>query len=268
MKARRRRRDRQAPILVLSSGHRCGSTLVQRAVGSHPDVLIWGEHGGAVQQILAAVDHLDWWAGDHGARGVAELERAGHHGWIANATPEPAVFLDAAREFLLSTFADPARARGCRRWGFKEVRYGSAAARTMRRLFEGTVVVHVTRDPRDVLRSLTRLAADGKWEPDAIPDTVAFWQRINAELFELRDEPWVLSVRFEDVVADPEGFISRLAALTGLDDRFDRGVFGQRVAWIGEVAPSDGELPPDLLAALHQPEFVRVAARYGYELTA
>ena len=29
------------PLLVLGAGQRCGSTLVQRLLCSHPDVMIW-----------------------------------------------------------------------------------------------------------------------------------------------------------------------------------------------------------------------------------
>src|SRR5206468_701323 len=71
------------PVLVFGSGHRCGSTLIQRLLTSHPSMLIWGEHGGHVCEILRAsakLRHFDDMTGEP-ARG--QFEEASHQGWIA-----------------------------------------------------------------------------------------------------------------------------------------------------------------------------------------
>ena len=40
------------PLFVLSSGQRCGSTLIQRLLNSNHDILIWGEQHGYLNGFL------------------------------------------------------------------------------------------------------------------------------------------------------------------------------------------------------------------------
>ena len=146
--------DSIGPILVLAAGQRCGSTLVQRLLASHPEVMIWGEHAGQLRGLLALAERLRVWAEADGARGRADFAVGAHQTFMANLMP-PAEAVDAAvLAFITALFVDPALAAGRRRWGFKEVRYGLPEARGLTRIFPGCRVVHVVRDPRDVLRSL------------------------------------------------------------------------------------------------------------------
>jgi hypothetical protein len=193
------------PILVLASGQRCGSTLIQRLLSSHPDILVWGEHGGQVRDVLEASRSMEMW--DEGVQGSVlrkEFDEDEHQGWIANLLPGPEAFADAARAYLDTLFASPAAARGRQRWGFKEVRFGLDEASWVRDLYPGTRVVHVTRDPRKVLISLDSWERGGGfWQRAFTEETMRRWRDVNDSFLGAREgADWVSSWRFEDVVAD------------------------------------------------------------------
>src|SRR3954451_24043931 len=114
----------EAPILVLGSGQRCGSTLVQRLLTSHEGILIWGEHGGHLRDLLTMHGTLRLWDEHVSASSRDAFEAGGYDSWMANLLPGPEPLRDAARAYMLALFAAPAAARDRPRWGFKEVRFG------------------------------------------------------------------------------------------------------------------------------------------------
>ena len=61
--------ERLRPLLVLAAGQRCGSTLVQRLLCSHPRVRVWGEHVGQLRQVLTARQRLNLWSEANGMAG-------------------------------------------------------------------------------------------------------------------------------------------------------------------------------------------------------
>jgi hypothetical protein len=264
------------PILVLGSGQRCGSTLVQRLLSSHPAAMIWGEHGGQLRELLDLTARMRDWADTHGRRGRDEYATRGYQSFMANLTP-PAEQMDkAARRFITATFAEPARALGCHRWGFKEVRYGLAEATGIRALFPATRVVHLVRDPRDVLCSLEVWESSrGPWLRRDTEGAVRAWCR-GAGSF-LRGPgaaaPPVLGLRYEDVVADPGAAARAIAAHCDLEpDLLDLAVFARRIHRDGPDREARREirawsaLPPSMRALLDAEEIHTVAAAYGYEL--
>lgn|GEM_PF-1303060 len=261
------------PLLVLGSGHRCGSTLIQRLLNSHPEVLIWGEHYGALNAVFQAMEDLGHWDREFGEVGREEFEQHGHQGWIAIMMPGIGAVERASRAYVVSMFAEPAQALGRPRWGFKEVRYGAEFATRFRVLFPNTRVVHITRDPRDVLRSLDSWEKAGLWKRPQIEQSLGFWLSVNQEFARLGTAPWLLSVRYENVVADPAAFTEQLAEFTGLEPAaLDQSVFAEKVHGPGpaghaprEVTPV-GELEPRLRELIAKPRFIETAAEFGYEL--
>jgi hypothetical protein len=265
--------DSLGPLIVLGSGQRCGTTLVQRLLNSHPDVLIWGEHGGVLAPVLTGTAYLEYWDAEFGERNRQELTQFGYDGWTANLTPDREAIDRAARSYVRALFAESAQARGRSRWGFKEVRYGAETIARLRALFPGTRVIHVTRDPRDVLRSLDAWERHDQYSRQSTLETLGCWRAINRELLELHDTPWVLSVRYEDVIADPRAFTTQLAEFVGLAaDALDVAVFAHKVHRYG----SEGRMPWDLRPyaeldrglrrLLRESDFVSVAAAYGYAI--
>jgi hypothetical protein len=266
-----------SPLLVLAAGQRCGSTLLQRLLSSHPEVHIWGEHGGHLDRILTAAEGLLTWSEEFGRDAREEFERNAYQGWMANLTPDQDRIVDAMRKFVELLYAEPAAALGRPVWGFKEVRYGLTEARRMQRLFPELAVVFLVRDPRDVLRSLDEWErwSYGVWTRARTVEAIEDWKRV-AQTFvagaALGSLP-ALCLRYEDMIADPASTCRMMGEHTGLDpDAFDKAVFGKRVH-IGEglagfrrdVRKWD-DLPESLHQLLDPPELRRLAAACGYPL--
>ncbi|MBV9821650.1 MAG: sulfotransferase [Actinobacteria bacterium] len=263
-----------APVLVLAAGQRCGSTLIQRLLSSHPDVLIWGEHAGQLRQLLAVADRLHGWTAEHGEVGRLGYARSGHQSFMANMTPEAGAVDDAVRGFVEALFARPAAAMGRPVWGFKEVRYGLAEAAALRVLFPDCRVVHIVRDPRDILRSL-EVWERGGWPRSDTELAVGDWARVGASFWSpgLDLPPWVLRVRYEDLVADPETWRLRIAEHCGLaPELLDARVFDRRIHAVGlggrvrRTILDFAELPASMRALLDGEQVRRVAAACGYAL--
>jgi hypothetical protein len=224
----------RAPLLVLAAGQRCGSTLVQRLLSSHPQVLIWGEHAGQLRQLLAIGDRLRTWTTDFGDPGRLGFARSGYQSFMANMTPEADRIDRATRAYLEQLFARPAQEAGRPIWGFKEVRYGLLEANAVRRLFPDCRVLHIVRDPRDVLRSLDVWERAGGWPRSDTELVVADWKRVAASFWTSDVEPWVLRLRYEDLVAEPALWSMRIAEHCGLSiELFDDAVFGRRIHGAG-----------------------------------
>lgn len=268
----------RVPLLVLGSGQRSGSTLLQRLLSSHPDVLIWGEHGGKIGELLAAAEGLLAWSDGYGRDARAELDWNGYQGWLANMSPDRERVVAALRRFFHVLYAEPATALGRPIWGLKEVRYGLVEARRLYRAFPDLAVVLLVRDPRDMLRSLYEWEchSGGKWTRSQTRLAVQHWRRVAADW--LADPapalPPVLRLRYEDVVAEPASACEMLGIHTGLDaDGFDIALFATRLGIDdGPTEPRANpppwpELPADLRGLLDPPEIQSLARGCGYDLT-
>jgi hypothetical protein len=262
------------PILVFGAGHRCGSTLIQRLLSSHPDVLIWGEHLGQLREVLAVAAQLRGWSDTMGRRARDMFAGDRYQSFMANLMPEAGHVDDAVRLFVRRLFADTATAVGRPVWGFKEIRYGRPEALDLARLFPGLVLVYVIRDPRDVLRSLDVWERVGPWSRELTEYSVACWQRVAASFLAAAPDRAlpVLSLRYEDVVADPAAATAAIAAHTGLDAaRLDPAVFDRRItgtpAGVAQRPARDWiDLPASMRQLLDADGVKEVAAGYGYHL--
>lgn len=265
-----------APVLILAAGQRCGSTLIQRLLSSHPEVLIWGEHAGQLRQILAVSRRLHEWTAEHGQLGRLGYERAGHQSFMANLTPEAVHIDEAARAFTETLFARPAQSAGRPIWGFKEVRYGLAEAVAIRELFPDCRVVHIVRDPRDVLRSLDVWERAGSgWPRSDTEVVVGDWTRVAGSFWSGSADlpPWVLRVRYEDLTSDPMRWCARIGEHCGLEtDLFDTTVFDKRIHAVGLRGRTRrdirdwADLPASMRALLDDDEVRVVGAACGYDL--
>lgn len=139
------------PVFVLTI-HRSGGTALARALNRHPDLMIWGEHGGFINKFAeldALVSRYPRLVQPLAERGLAEDVRLGKfqpEGFDPWTNPfEQADWRDWCRRFLEATFRRDLHPG--QRWGFKEVRYHSVAtARFLTTMFPDGRFVLLRRD--------------------------------------------------------------------------------------------------------------------------
>jgi hypothetical protein len=261
------------PIFILASGQRCGSTLLQRLLNSHPQVMIWGEQEGHLERFLTEHRALGRWAKRHDDLRLQFL-RDGYDGFMPNVLPDETDVRNAAARYLEALFGRPATRMGRPIWGFKEVRYDADVALMLLNLFPDARFIHLTRHVTDCYRSLKRWEAiPGRWRPEWTSMFLDDWVRINSSfLKEASQFPRLMRIRYEDAITDQEGLIMSLAAFVGVEaSRIDRAVFAQQKAetWENEegawVDPSTIALDDEDKARLGSEEVVCVLRALGYE---
>jgi hypothetical protein len=224
-------------LCVLTVG-RTGSTLLQRLLNVHDQLVVFGEHNavvGSLNNLWQQIFHS--WARDallRSSRLIPDLLASrpisapdGESIEWANAFTEETA-LEAFRHFLEELLYPPAvRRPGVRYWGFKEIRYGPPVVAFLARLFPKGRFLVLFRDPVATHRS--RLAT-GYWygQQDAASAAAAAHQS-----FQMLCDAWevlqalpdagerVRLLTYEGLVRDPVGTLEGLAGWAGLDP-FDR----------------------------------------------
>ena len=252
------------PIFVFASGWRSGSTLLQRLLCSHPQVMIWGENRGLIRHLaegLRAVDSLQEWSARHRA---AHRER-GANAWMPLLNPPLSELERGLRDLLRRYYEAASHEEGATRWGFKEVRYDASEAAFLHRLFPGARFLFLVRHPSDCLASARGTMREGRGllvesgGPRAFIDQ---WVRIVESFHDgATDLPRHLLL-YEDLVASPAGAIAAIARFLDLEEAgFDKRVF-EHVERGYRRAP---RLDPADLRCLRAPRLWNTAARFGYE---
>jgi hypothetical protein len=201
----------EAPVFVLSTGWRTGSTLLQRILMTDRRVLLWGEplgRMGLVSRLAEAVCGMrpgwppeEFWID---RRAPSEDPTTA---WIANLFPPAVDFRAALRSLVERWLVVPARERGFVRWGLKEVRLGSPEAVLLRWLYPAACLVVLTRDPLAAYRSIRGSAPDwvlyARWPDRRVDDAVTFarhWNALAASWAEDTAPAERLVIRYEDLV--------------------------------------------------------------------
>lgn len=92
----------------------------------------------------------------------------------------------------------------------------------LRRVFPGSRFVVMCRDPRAVA------GATQKWSGSSLPELLMHWNAAYSRaLDDMRDEDCMV-LRYEDLVADPEGELSRIATGLELKPRLQSGTLEKR----------------------------------------
>jgi hypothetical protein len=156
-------REREAPIFLLSTGWRAGSTLLQRILVTDPRLLLWGEPLGEMTIASRIAEIIGDSISSRSLREWKDQRDPASPGlstsWIANLYPPSSDFRLALRSLFDQWLREPARQRGFDRWGFKEVRLGATEACLLHWLYPNAKFVIISRHPYDAYRSL----ADAGW---------------------------------------------------------------------------------------------------------
>lgn len=208
--------EADAPIFLLSTGWRAGSTLLQRILVTEPRLLLWGEPLGEmtiISRIAEMISHsisprnLQLWRDqpDPSSPGLSTS-------WVANLYPQSDDFRLALRGLFDRWLREPARQRGFARWGLKEVRLGATEATLLHWLYPNAKFVIISRHPYDSYRSL----ADAEWDPvyyrypDVCADSAAsfarHWNRLAVSWSELPAGFPSFHIKYEDLIGGQVDF--------------------------------------------------------------
>ena len=264
----------EKPIFVFASGHRCGSTLLQRLLNSCPDVLVWGEQNGYLSPFVRNFKTLLEWEAKFSSQRKTFLTK-GFNNFVPNMLPEDHELITAARIYLVSLFGAPAAKLGKRIWGFKEVRYGINVAFFLQELFPKARFIHLTRNVIDCFISMKHWEdSNDPWNRQWTEKSIENWQIINEDFFEAADHlNKFFHVKYEQMVDNPDGFAEALSDFLELPlSSFDRSVFQIRLHGQEYRGKNDREkmLPSDLndeeKALLSRDNIVRTAEKYNYRI--
>ena len=141
-------------------------------------------------------------------------------------------------DVVRAPFLVHARTRGKMRWGDKTPPYITKMRRIQRAVPEA-VFIHVIRDGRDVALSWGEVS----WGVDDVAEAAGKWMRrigiARRDASELRADRY-FEVRYEDLVADPERALRRLA--TAIDLPWEDGMLDYHQGAEERMAPSMHEL--------------------------
>jgi hypothetical protein len=253
-------RSSGAPVFLISTG-RSGSTLVQRVLNCHRDLVVWGEHFGFLNGLASAYAQMSdpsqrqypHTAADNTGLSLVLptlRDQAAPLEWVNPWSLEE--FATLLRRFIESYFAS--RLEPGQRWGFKEIRYNNLPAlRMFRDLYPDGRFVFIRRDPLEVTRSkVFAFIKETKWasfsgeeQRERIANMlkeVGEHYRIY-DVFMERNPGFGLLVDYEDLVAMPHDVTERMLEHLGLDRaRYDWQLGEQVMASIITKTKRDDEV--------------------------
>jgi hypothetical protein len=209
-------KELEAPIFLLSTGWRAGSTLLQRLLVTDSQLLLWGEPLGEMTIASKLTEMMSDFISPRNLRlwknqedpSSADLSTS----WVANLYPSGSEFRTALRSLFDQWLREPAYKRGFTRWGFKDVRLGAAEATLLHWLYPSAKFVIISRHPYDCYRSL----ADSNWvsvyyrHPDVCVDSAAsfaqHWNRLAVSWSDLPAGFPSVHIKYEDLIAGKVDF--------------------------------------------------------------
>ena len=209
-----------APVIVTSPETRCGTTLVQRLLCATDNAFVYGEEIGAQFRSLSALFAAQIRQCDANGAAMDEGFYRALSGalqeWRPGLTPPARVVLSAWTEAfyqLPATLSAFGELVGRPIWGFKWPGCSLQDVRALRTLMPRTRVVYVLRNLPDALASAkARLFVTTK---EATARYAANWAANVSAFMTLRDDPAVMILRYEDLLAEPDQTLAALGAFTG-----------------------------------------------------
>jgi hypothetical protein len=121
---------------------------------------------------------------------------------LRDATSYPALFASLMEHF--------AAAQGKSRWGEKSPQH-SLFTETLCEWFPGAAIIHLVRDPREVVASLQLVP----WASNSVITNAITWRRYNQAARRSSHRPEYLMVHYHDLVNHPERELRRICSLLG-----------------------------------------------------
>jgi hypothetical protein len=221
------------PIIVVAPWRRCGTTLVQRALNSTREALIYGENFNLLENypIIVAGVHSNIELKTARTATVRSQVLSGNEDVDASAMfPDYAGYASLIRAHfytMVRYYAESTSSLGRERWGIKhQIRRVNGFA-AFRRMLPNARYVFVYRDIIDIARS-DKARFPGEYaSPQRFAELGRIWRRNEAFLRSI-NEPHVLHLEFREFAADPSQVIEKLQSHCGVS-RVDPAVFQRRI---------------------------------------
>lgn len=203
--------DSEAPIFLLSTGMRTGSTLLQRILITDSRLLLWGEPMGGmnITSRLARIinDCVSPWLLDSWHEQLSPNSPGLTKSWIAHLNPSADNFRLGIRSLFDTWLGSPAHRNGFSRWGFKEVRLGATPAVLLHWLYPNAKFILLTRRPFDCYRSFADAGSNPHFveHPNYVVNSAAGfareWNRIAMSWSELPADFPSRLIKYEDLTS-------------------------------------------------------------------
>jgi hypothetical protein len=112
--------------------------------------------------------------------------------------------------FFRSVLEHYAESQGKKRWGEKTPQH-AFFTETLCEWYPGAVILHLVRDPRDVVGSLQRMP----WAANNVVANARVWLNCNRAAMKSRHRPGYLLVHYEELVSHPERELVRICTHLG-----------------------------------------------------
>lgn len=210
------------PLVITSPTTRCGTTLVLRLVTNSDNAFVYGEEIG--RQIINLTDqmlHVLKYCEDNEADLNAAFSLAMNGAltdWRPELAPPPEVMIKAWIEtyYQLPNLLDAfGKAVGRPTWGFKWPGMSMPVAVALLSLMPRARVIYVTRQPAAALKSAKArrfVRTDGQ-----AGAFCAQWAGNLEAFLALREDPRILWLRYEDLIAEKARTLDRIAAFAGIE---------------------------------------------------
>lgn len=233
------------PVFAISTG-RSGSTLVQRLLNCHQDLVVWGEHYGFLNGL--AQSYVQMANPDQKLFPHFGKNNKGP-GLVLPSLSDPSAAIEWVNPWALDEFRQQLRSfmegyfasriESGKRWGFKEIRYNNIPVlRMLKELYPKGRFVFIRRDPIEVTRSkVFAFVKEDKWK--SLPEAQKK-NKIASMLKEVHEHYSVYStfqernpgicsiVDYEEITSSPRRVMNDLLIKLDLDpERFNWGLGDQ-----------------------------------------
>jgi len=201
------------PVFIVGSP-RSGTSLLRNLLNRHPNLAICGETRfyGDVYKRRRAFGVLDNPENRQRlVRHYLDTTRLGKLG-VDRAVLEERLLRDATsyQALLRCILEQYAESQGKVRYGEKTPHH-AFFAKTLGEWFPGAAIIHLVRDPRDVVASLQRMP----WAPNSIVDNAWMWRLFNRAARSVHHSPGYLMVHYENLAAEPGQELARICTHVG-----------------------------------------------------
>ena len=207
----------ESPIFIVGAP-RSGTTLLRNMLNRHPAIAICLE-----TQFLNLIyrrrrafgDLSDFGNRRRLVREYLATERIKAHGVDLQVLEDTLLREGVSYQALFRSFLRfYAQAHGKRRCGEKTPEHALFTG-TLRQWFPAATILHILRDPRDVVASLLAMPR----KPKSVLTNASTWVRCNLGAQQAREHPGYLLIRYEELVAQPEEQLQRVCAFIGEEYR-------------------------------------------------